>query len=48
MAGLHVGQKAGKSEFDAAREKLEATGAFDQVSYRFAPSKDNQGYRCNL
>jgi outer membrane protein insertion porin family len=43
-AGLRVGQKAGKSEFDAAREKLEATGAFDNVSYRFAPSKDNEGY----
>jgi outer membrane protein insertion porin family len=44
VAGLHVGQKAGKSEFDAAREKLEATGAFDHVSYRFAPSKDGEGY----
>jgi outer membrane protein insertion porin family len=44
VAGLHVGQKAGKSEFDAAREKLEATGAFDKVSYRFAPSKDGEGY----
>jgi outer membrane protein insertion porin family len=44
VAGLSVGQKAGKSEFDAAREKLEATGAFDHVSYRFAPSKDGEGY----
>jgi len=44
VAGLRVGQKAGKSDFDAAREKLEATGAFDKVSYRFAPSKDGEGY----
>ena len=44
VAGLRVGQKAGKSEFDAAREKLEATGAFDHVSYRYAPSKDNEGF----
>jgi outer membrane protein insertion porin family len=44
VAGLQVGQKAGKSEFEAAREKLEATGAFDQVSYRFAPSQDAEGY----
>jgi outer membrane protein insertion porin family len=44
VAGLHEGQKAGKSEFEAAREKLEKTGAFDQVSYRFAPSKDAEGY----
>src|SRR5271169_1774383 len=43
-AGLRVGQKAGKAEFDSAREKLEATGAFDHVSYRFAPSQDNEGY----
>ena len=44
VAGLQVGQKAGKSEFEAARQKLEATGAFDQVSYRFAPSQDAEGY----
>jgi outer membrane protein assembly factor BamA len=43
-AGLHEGQKAGKSDFDAAREKLEATGAFDNVSYRYAPSKDGEGF----
>jgi outer membrane protein assembly factor BamA len=43
-AGLRVGQKAGKLEFDAAREKLEATGTFDNVSYRFAPSQDGEGY----
>jgi outer membrane protein insertion porin family len=44
VAGLRVGQKAGKVEFDAAREKLEATGAFNAVSYRFAPSPDGEGY----
>jgi len=44
VAGLRVGQKAGKSEFDAAQAKLEATGAFDHVSYRFTPSQDNEGY----
>jgi len=43
-AGLSVGQKAGKAEFDAAREKLEATGAFDHVSYLFVPAKDGEGY----
>ena len=42
--GLRVGQKAGKSEFEAARDKLEATGVFDNVSYRFAPSQDGEGY----
>jgi outer membrane protein insertion porin family len=43
-AGLMEGQKAGKAEFEAAREKLDATGAFDHVSYRYAPSKDAEGY----
>ena len=43
-AGLRVGQKAGKSDFEAARDKLDATGAFDRVNYRFAPSKDGEGY----
>jgi len=43
-ANLRVGQSAGKAEFDAAREKLVATGVFDNVSYHFAPSKDGEGY----
>lgn len=43
-AGLRVGQKAGPAEFDAARDKLLATGAFDNVTYRFAPSQDAEGY----
>jgi outer membrane protein insertion porin family len=43
-AGLRVGQSAGNSEFEAARQKLVATGAFDHVSYRFAPSTDGEGY----
>jgi outer membrane protein insertion porin family len=44
VADLHVTEKAGKPEFEAARAKLEATGAFDNVSYRYAPSKDGDGY----
>ncbi|HEX5227491.1 MAG TPA: POTRA domain-containing protein [Bryobacteraceae bacterium] len=44
VAGLKQGQKAGKSDFEAARNKLDATGAFDNVSYRYAPSKDGDGY----
>src|SRR5580692_1229221 len=44
VAGLRVGQKAGTADFDAAREKLEKSGAFDHVSYRYTPSKDGEGY----
>jgi outer membrane protein insertion porin family len=37
IAGLKVGQVAGKPEFDAARDRLLATGAFESVGYRFNP-----------
>ena len=37
MAGLKVGQMAGKAEFDAARDRLLATGAFESVGYKFEP-----------
>jgi outer membrane protein insertion porin family len=44
VAGLKVGQTAGKPEFEAARERLDATGVFDRVGYRFAPAKDSKGF----
>src|SRR4051794_821107 len=36
-AGLKVGQMAGKDEFEAARDRILATGAFESVGYKFAP-----------
>src|SRR6478672_7959956 len=36
-AGLKVGQMAGKAEFDAARDRLLATGAFESIGYKFNP-----------
>jgi outer membrane protein insertion porin family len=48
VAGVKVGQMAGKPEFDAARDRLVASGAFETVGYRFEPAHqlDNpqQGY----
>jgi outer membrane protein insertion porin family len=41
--GLAVGQKASKEDFEAARDRLLATGAFATVGYRFEPS-GNAGY----
>jgi outer membrane protein assembly factor BamA len=35
IAGLKIGQVAGKPEFDAARDKLVACGAFETVGYKF-------------
>jgi outer membrane protein assembly factor BamA len=44
IAGLKTGQLAGKPEFEAARDRLVASGAFENVSYRFAAGSGGQGY----
>src|SRR5215472_470271 len=44
VAKLRAGQVAGKADFEAARDRLVATGAFDNVGYHFAPSPDGKGY----
>src|SRR5579863_3905237 len=44
VAGLRVGQIAEKAQFDAARERLIASGVFDNVAYRYAPAQDGKGY----
>src|SRR5215469_9499684 len=48
VAGLKVGQLAGRSDFEAARDRIIATGLFDSVGYRFAPSKDANGYAASF
>jgi outer membrane protein insertion porin family len=44
VAALKIGQMAGKPDFDAARDRIQATGVFETVSYRFAPAPDGNGY----
>lgn len=44
VAGLKVGQVAGKPEFDAARDRLVASGVFETVGYRFEPGASQEGY----
>ena len=44
VAGLKVGQVVGRSEFDVARDRLLASGAFDTVSYKFAPETGTRGF----
>jgi outer membrane protein insertion porin family len=41
---LKIGQMAGRAEFDAARDRLVATGAFEKVEYKFTPATGGQGY----
>ena len=44
VAGLKVGQIAGKPDFDAARDRLQASGVFETVGYKFAPAVGSNGY----
>lgn len=44
VAGIHPGDTAGKTEFEAARQRLLATGVFATAGYHFAPAKDAKGY----
>ncbi len=43
VAGLKVGQLAGKPEFDAARDRLVASGYFEMVAYKFEPAPGQNG-----
>lgn len=44
VTGLKLGQLAGKEEFEAAQQRLEATGVFETVGYKFGPSANSSGY----
>jgi outer membrane protein insertion porin family len=48
VAGLKVGQMAGKAEFEAARDRLVATGMFETVGYKFSPGGDQHGYAASF
>lgn len=43
-AGLKLGQIASPKEFEAARDRLAATGAFESIEFRFAPAPSRKGY----
>lgn len=43
-SGLKVGQAVSKADFDAARDKLVASGVFENVGCSFAAAKDGKGY----
>src|SRR5215469_12622612 len=44
VSGLKTGAKVAKSDFDDARARLMATGAFESVGYIFKASPDNAGF----
>jgi outer membrane protein insertion porin family len=48
VAGLRAGQTVGKPDFEAARERLLATGAFETVGYSYAPAANGKGYSASF
>jgi len=44
VAGLKLGQLATPRDFEAARDRLAATGAFESIEFRFAPAEGGKGY----
>jgi outer membrane protein insertion porin family len=43
-SGLKLGQTGNSNVFDAARDRLIASGYFDMVAYKFKPAKAGSGY----
>jgi outer membrane protein insertion porin family len=43
-SGLKVGQTVTKADFDTARDRLVASGVFENVGCSFTPAKDGKGY----
>src|SRR5580704_1050093 len=43
VAALKIGEPVIRTDFDQARKRLMATGAFQSVAYEFKPSADAKG-----
>src|SRR5437870_2862637 len=43
-SGLKIGQAVAKADFDRARDRLLATGAFEKVGYEYKPSAAKTGF----
>jgi outer membrane protein insertion porin family len=48
VAGLKIGQVAGEPEFEAARDRLTASGAFETVGYKFLPAPGGKGFHASF
>ncbi len=44
VSGLKIGQTVSKADFDSARDRLVASGVFENVGCSFEPAKDAKGY----
>jgi len=43
-SGLKIGKTVKESDFEAARDRLMATGGFESMNFRYGPAKDGRGY----
>lgn len=48
VSGLKIGQVVEKADFEKARQRLLATGAFESVGYEFKPSPTKTGFNATL
>ncbi len=48
IAGLKPGQMASKADFEAARNRLLATGAFTEAAYKYTAAPDGHGYAATI
>jgi outer membrane protein assembly factor BamA len=44
LSGLRIGQTVAKADFDTARDRMVASGAFTSVTCGFQPATDGKGY----
>lgn len=44
IAAMKLGEPVSKQQFEAARERLTKTGAFETVGFRYGPTTDGKGY----
>ena len=47
-AGVKIGQRMKDADFDAMKSRLEKTGAFEVVSYRYETTPDGSGYALKI
>ena len=44
VAGLKLGQRVTAKDFEAARDRLGATGAFEKIDFKYGAAPDRKGY----
>jgi outer membrane protein insertion porin family len=48
LTGLKIGQMVSEADFDAARQRLLATGAFESIAFGYEPARNGKGYAAHF